>query len=238
MKTSILRTPTILFALIALPGSVLSQTQQVTASVAQTVSFEILEQPGCPVAISADHSSSLYSLIAVRLTNSGDQSVVAYVMRAKSKSVDHAEMVLVRSGIAPGKVHVQSISGAKYAQSKGEIAVLSLDYVEFADGSGWGEDKLGKSKQIAEFNRGRQLAITRLKSLIGNQDRPEILKLLTVTGSSGFGAPVSAREASPASVDFFGRGYEEIIKLLRSTAGKRVDESLELARKLEVMEIR
>jgi hypothetical protein len=185
MKTSILRTATILFALFGVTDSVLSQTRQVTASVAQTVSFEILEQPGCPFAISTDNSSSLYSRIAVRLTNSRDQNVTAYVMRAKSKSVDHSEMVIYRTGIAPSKVHVQSISGAKYAQSKGEIAVLSFDYVEFADGSSWGEDTLGKSKQIADFNRGRQLAITRLRSLGGNLDKPEILKLLTIAGSSG-----------------------------------------------------
>jgi hypothetical protein len=111
---------------------------------------------------------------------------------------------------------------------------LSIDYVEFADGMTWGGDQFGRSKYINAYLTGRNLAITRLKDLLGGTIPDDFQKLLDAFGSYSVSEPANIHRPDMSNRQTL-LGYREVITMLRRS-NKRTEEAQDLARKLELME--
>ena len=66
--------------------------------------------------------------------------------------------------------------GKLYSHST-EKLYLSIGYVEFEDGSTWGEDYQKQSEHISGFNEGRKAAVKHIKNLLGSQNKNELTDL-------------------------------------------------------------
>jgi hypothetical protein len=113
---------------------------------------------------------------------------------------------------------------------------VSVDFVRFTDGRTWGEDSLGRSKQIVAYLEGRSLALSRLNELLVGHDDTEIRKAFDVFGASSFSEPnLFPGGRGPRNMDWRSRGYEEVLNILRRTP-RSSEFARDLARRIEVME--
>ena len=222
--------------IFGLAGMLFGQTQRaVMPTPPPQAAIEIVEQPGSPLKFSVDEQAvaRFLPVAALKVTNVGKQGVRAYVIRIDDGPGHYAIQFLFQP-LEAGADRVEIIPAFSNANREGTRQV-SFDVVEFADGTTWGADALGKSKKITDFHRGRNIAIARLKELIGDQDPTDFMKTIEVFKSSSFGGQITSPDPREDNLDYAIRGYEQIISLLRKSP-RRPDESKELARKLELMQ--
>ena len=197
--------------------------------------FEIREQPDSPLRLVAfkDPKRPLPgSPITIR--NDGGSVIVAFVLRVDVEPYGISHVVFLgQKGLAVGESKVQGMGMPRLIDDTAKPAI-SIDYVQFADGSSWGDDALGKGKAVKDFLAGRALALSRLKELLAGQDDSDYQRTFDVFSSSSFSEPNLPTPRGPGIMDWGARGYEEIINLLRRMP-RRSEEAKDLARKLEIM---
>ena len=228
----------IVLATLILGATVFSfgQTQTGATAVIPSVSYEIVNQPDCPLNISIYvRMAARTSTAPLRITNNDSSTVTAFVLHVDGgPRLDHSYIVFVTGktgkGLASGEVRTVAVSVRADPENTVK-PVISLDYVLFVDGKTWGADSIGRSKEIKAFINGHDLAVKRLKKLLLDKDNTDFIRAIEPYGSSSSGAPVSNSYVT----DFYARGYESVIKGLRRMS-KRADEAKELARQLELME--
>jgi hypothetical protein len=213
------------------------QTRTASTAVIPAVAFDIADQPDAPLAVSIETKvASAMPGAPLRITNNGAATVVAYVLHIKATPRDQSHTTIFGKGIAPAASHIQGVFIPAPANGSPR-PVVSIDYVQFEDGRTWGDDTLGKSKNVRAYFEGRSLSLSRLKDLLAGQDDTDFMKLIDVPHSTGFGEPVfPPGQRDPHNIDYTAKGYEEIINILRRMP-KRSDEAKELARKLELMQL-
>ena len=229
---------TILAAVVLLGTAALSfgQTRPAATGVIPSVTFEILEQTDSPLTVSVDKRLvSGMPGAPLKITNNGASAVNAYVLYVKAGKLQQTYMTFLGKGIPIGESHTQGVSVPPVPGGT-DHPVVSVDYVQFDDGRSWGDDALGKSKNVQAFLAGRALAISRLKDLLAGQDDTDFMKSIDTFRSSSFGEPVLPAGRPPRNIDYTAKGYDEILNVLRRMP-KRADEAKELARKLELMQL-
>jgi hypothetical protein len=201
------------------------------------IEFEIKEQVDSPLRLLVEPmpAGRMMPGSPVTVRNDGGAVIAAFVLRADVEPHGMNKLVIVGpKGLALGQKLLQSMGITRFDESPGK-AVLSVDYVLFADGSGWGDDSLGMGKHAAAYLKGRALALERLETLLVGQDDTEIKRSLEVFGSSSFAQPNLIPEGrAPRAMNFEARGYEEVINILRRMP-RNTEQGRDLARKLEVM---
>lgn len=202
-------------------------------------------QPTVPAAIVVD--IALQSDSPIRLLDVGDRPagivVVTFKVQNNASLPIRGYVLVVDTGkgkrtyttilpekpIEPGKSASRGIGTGR--ESRLSIAV---DHVLFTDGTTWGTDTYGRSKLINSYIEGRELAVTRLRELVGDADAADFLAPLKVFGSYSIGGPVSPERAGFEILQRQ-KGYYDVLSSLRRMT-KRKAEAQELARKLELME--
>jgi len=217
-------------AIVGFPIGTLAQTiQQIPATPSQ-LTVDIAEQPDCPLRLSLDAPPLRPPSFTVKLVNTGDKPIEAFVL-----IVDADRGKQIHTTIRPVKMIGTETSVFENAGifKEGKFT-LSIDYVEFADGTTWGADQFGRSKYINAYLTGRNLAITRLKDLLGGNIPDDFQKLLDAFGSYSLAEPANANRPDLSKRQTL-QGYREVISMLRRST-KRTEEAQDLARKLELME--
>ena len=231
--------PTLTFTslvfIFSLAGMLSGQTQRIPMPSPPQAAIEIVEQPGSPLKFSVDEQAAARfgPVAALKVTNVGKQSVRAFIIRIDDGPGHYAIEFLLQP-LEPGADRMEIIPTFSNAKREGTRQV-SFDAMEFADGTAWGADTVGKAKKITDFYRGRNIAIAKLKELIGDQDPRDFMMTIEAFRSSSFGGQISNPDPREENVDYAVRGYEQIISLLR-TSPRRPDEAKEFARKLELMQ--
>lgn len=195
------------------------------------IKYEILQQPGCPLGITVRGLKILGSpSLTLKLENTSDRLIRAFVLVVEGES-QKSVYISIRPGksIEPGSFVLQGASAGKEKK-----VFLSLDYVEFADGTSWGADAMQRSGQVAAYFKGRQLAITRLKEMLNADEAAEFLNLLNILFfyTQSERAEAVLRDALKTQTL---RGYRHVIEHLRKMRVK-TEQARDLARKLELME--
>jgi len=129
--------------------------------------------------INVDNSPSSYQTVNYTVQNISGQPIRGYVILGSGKdtgkivtnffpvksfqvdSINQDELNLERSNIQPS-----------------DILSLSIDYVEFEDGSSWGIDSQGQSEHIAGGRAGVESATEQLKSLVDKRETASLNALL------------------------------------------------------------
>jgi hypothetical protein len=166
--------------------------------------------------------------------NDSSSVVAAYVLRVDVEPYGLSELVIIGpKGLAVGDARVQGLPMSNYREGSAK-PVVSVDFVQFADGKTWGDDSLGKSKHVAAYLKGLNEAFARLQEMLVGQDAAEIYKTFEVFGSASIAEPNMPTGRPPRYVDYAARGREEVINILRrmprnSELGKDLANRLETA---------
>lgn len=200
------------------------------------IEVDIREQPDSPIHLTMDDTfKGRMPGTPLKVRNDGGSTVAAYVLRVDVEPFGINQMVILGpKGLTVGDARVQGLPMSNYREGSAK-PVVSVDYVQFTDGKTWGEDNLGRSKNVADYLKGRNEALARLQEMLAGQDATDINRALDVYSSSSFAEPsILPAGRPPRYVDYYVRGYEEVINILRRMP-RNTELGRDLAHQLETM---
>ena len=200
-----------------------------------SVEVDIRDQPDAPVHLAMDEAvKGRMPGTPLRVRNNSGSTVAAYVLRVDVEPFGLSQMVILGTkGLPVGDARVQALPMSNYREGTAK-PVVSVDYVQFADGKTWGEDSLGRSKHVAAYLKGRNDAIARVQEMLAGQDATEINSMFERFGSSSFAEPNLPTGRPPRYVDWSVRGFEEVVNTLRRMP-RNTELGRDLAKRLEAM---
>ncbi len=217
------------------PPRIATMTMGVPLPLPPPVDVELREQPDSPIHLTMDTGLKVRMPgTPLKVRNDSASTVAAFVLRIDVEPYGQNQMVVLgQKGLPVGESRFQGLSIPPGREGTPK-AVVSVDYVQFIDGRSWGEDTLGRSKNVAAYLQGRSLAVTRIREALAGRDGTDIDRVLDTFGSAGFAEPNLPAGRAPRYVDYTARGYEEVINILQRMP-RNSELGLELARKLEAM---
>lgn len=216
-----------------------SQTKKDDFSSQRAVKAAVMEQKDSPLRITivnVDNSPLSYQVIISSLQNVSNKPIRAYTLLGDgSKS---SGKVITSSFttelLQAGQSVINSFDLERQSIKEGETVLLSIDYVEFEDGSSWGNDNQRKSKALAGEREGRKVAIKQLKDLLKNQNlssASDITNLLKDLEEITVYVPdVNQSDEWKRG---FRLGYKSVVSILQGIEGKKIEK---LTQKLDEME--
>jgi hypothetical protein len=203
------------------------------------IRVEIVEQKDCPLRImvvNVDNSALSAQNIVYSLQNISNKSIRAYTLLGDGKSDGK---VVTNSFISklfqPSEYEYGDFFVEREIAKEEKTISLSIDYVEFEDGSAWGNDSQKKSKEIAGAREGRKAAIQHLKGLLKNQnatDETGIKTFLKQDIKQIIVAVPNTIQSDEWKTGFRG-GYKAVISVLQRIREQEIET---LAQKLDEME--
>lgn len=129
--------------------------------------------------VNVDNSDSTFQLVNYAIQNVSNKPIRAYTLLSQRKVGGK----IIASSFTNKLFQPQAVNTLQYAEERANIKSnekisFSIDYVDFADNSSWGEDTQLTSKQFADELIGRKAAIKDLKILIKNQNTGTLGNLL------------------------------------------------------------
>lgn len=215
------------------------QTQKDDYSSQQPVKVEVMEQKDCPLRImvvNVDNSNLSFQIIAYSLENISDKPISAYVLLGDGKNNGKIITNLFTTKLfQTGKYEFSDFFVERETIKENEAVFLSIDYVEFSDGSSWGSDSQGKSEEIAGQREGVKTAIKQLKDSIKNQSASNAknTKNLLEKDIKEIEVDMPNTNQSDEWKKGFRSGYKGIISTLQR---EREQKSENLIKKLDEME--
>lgn len=198
------------------------------------IDVEIREQLNGPVKLVRNERIRSMPGLGLEVRNEGVTVAAGLVIRVDAEPYGMNSLVAYGpKGLGPGESKMNSVGMAGLPDQSKRPQVY-IDFVLFVDGSSWGDDTLGRSKDLREFVEGRNLAMTRLEQLLAGRSDAEIKQALNVFGASSFSAPNLPTGRPAREIDFSARGYESIVMILRRMP-RSVELGQDLARELELM---
>jgi len=199
------------------------------------VEVDIRDQPDSPIHIAMDEAvKGRMPGTPLKVRNDSSSTVAAYVLRVDVEPFGLSQMVILGTkGLAVSDARVQALPMSNYREGSAK-PVVSVDYVQFADGTTWGEDSLGRSKHVAAYLKGRNDAIARVQEMLVGQDATEINGMFERFGSASFAEPNLPAGRPQRYIDWSVRGFEEVVNVLRRMP-RNTELGRDLAKRLEAM---
>ena len=196
----------------------------------QPLKIEVAVQDICPLKITlvdVDNSDSSFQKINYAVQNVSGKPITGYVIWESGKSTGK-----VATNFFPIKPFQASViyTGESFVERENikddENVSLSVDYVEFADGSSWGNDTQGQSKHIAGGRAGVNAAAEQLSDLIGKGE-VGVLTALLKRDLVDIEVPLSGTAQNDKWQYGFRSGYKSAVSFLNKHWGKEDKEILE-----------
>ena len=214
------------------------QTKVADFSNQPDVKVKLLEQKDCPLQITfinVDNSSLSNQTINYSLQNLSNKSIRAYTLIGNAKNDGKIITVSFTTELfEPNKYEFNNLFLERETIKKNSSATLSVDYIEFEDGSSWGADSQGQSKEIAGEREGRKAAIKELKESIKRQNSTDVLMNLLKQDIKKINVSVPNTKESDQWKKGYRLGYKAVISVLQDL-DKSEDANLHL-KKLDEME--
>lgn len=206
-----------------------SQTKKEDFSNQQPVKVEVMEQKDSPLRITiinVNNSPLSYQEIIISLQNVSDKPIRAYTLvgdagKSSGKVITNSFATeLLQIGLSV----TNSIDLERQSIKEGETALLSIDYVEFEDGSSWGNDNQRKSKVLAGEREGRKVAVKQLKDLLKNRNISSMSDITNLLKDLE-GTIVQVPEANQSDEwkRGFRLGYKSVISILQGIEGHKIE---------------
>ena len=200
------------------------------------VKFEAAPQLGCPVELTVVGVSNRGPEAMLRLKNVGTKAIKVHTIVINADPRSYLWTSIIEPiRLQPGQSHSEPVTIIFPNQNKGGVATVSLDYIEFSDGTTWGSDVFGKSKDVAKYREGRKVAIANLMRLLRGTDAADFTHELDLQPGARYGEPVLTPDELSHKVDYTNKGYQSVILMLDHMK-THVDEAIDLAKKLQEMQ--
>lgn len=215
-----------------------SQIRKDDFSSQRPIKAVVIEQKDNPLritVINVDNSPLSYQEVICSLQNVSNKPIRSYTLLGESKGSGKIITGFFATRLLQtGESKTDTIPLERRGIKEGEAVLLSIDYVEFEDGSFWGNDSRGKSKALAGQREGTKASIRELKALIKNQN---VSKANNVTNLlrdlENVMVDVPDANQSDEWKRGFRLGYKSVISILQGIEGQNIEN---LAKKLDEME--
>lgn len=135
---------------------------------------EVAKQSDSPLLITIiniDNSNTDSQLVNYSVQNVNNKSVRAFTVSCISKSTGKIiTRYLTFKLFQPREVDNGQIAIERFNIKSDETLSFSIDYIEFEDGSSWGNNIYKQSEKIAGERAGRQEVISKIKGLISSNN--------------------------------------------------------------------
>ncbi|HEX8197896.1 MAG TPA: hypothetical protein VF571_17020 [Pyrinomonadaceae bacterium] len=141
---------------------------------------EVVTQEDSPVrltVINVDNSQQSFQAVNFSIQNISPKKIRAYVILHNDKSGAGKTSISFLERFTPGQITQDTFSEERVNIKKDGKLFLSLDYVEFDDGSVWGKDTQKQSEYIAGQNEGQKAAVNKFNLLI-HQNKDAVIEFL------------------------------------------------------------
>jgi len=217
--------------LVFLMSSVLAQSSDEKLK-NQPIIAGVVSQDGSPLQITVvnvDNSAPDYQLVNFTVQNTGNKSVRGYVIEGANKNTGK-----IITNFFPAKLFQATVTFTEELLIEREniksdkTLSLSIDYVEFEDGSSWGKDTQSQSENIAGGRVGAEAAVEQLKKLVEKRDSAALTALLKNNlAELEVSLPETSGNKSEKWKSGFRSGYKSIISFLKVHRDKGDNELLE-----------
>ena len=127
-----------------------------------------------------DNSASSFQRVDLVLQNTSAKSIRAYVLLGQAKTTGKINTYSFATKLLRvNEFHEGEVFLEREAIRESKQLFLSIDYAEFEDGSSWGADSQGFSKNIAGERAGRLAAIKKIRELVVARNLAEVTNLLS-----------------------------------------------------------
>lgn len=238
LSTTSGRSISLLFTMILTAGLLyaLSNLQviarMISAKSAPAPDITIKKQPGAPIRISSakvDTATEHGPRIEIVVSNSIDKTVSAYAIRydylygrKKVTSSFLTSFDSIDAALKPG-TSVNDEQGGIEISEPLEKVVLSVDFVEFLDGSVWGPDIYRSAERLAGQRAGAQAAAEYLLKILKERGPNTVM---TTLEQENFG-PNPPQDKQPRWIEGYSVGLNIVRERLRQNAATQTANAIE-----------
>jgi hypothetical protein len=203
--------------LVAALATLASSSRNLIAT-AKPASYDvqIAPQPDSPlrVTIQTVTASTSFEVAAdLAVTNIGDKSISSFAVRhddylqggSKASGVTLVTAASVNGALLPNASNPVSTGAHKYSEEVVKI-ILSIDFVEFTDGTTWGEDKEKSAELLAGRRAGAKTAREKLSERFQKEGAASVAQAIERDGGGEEFAPPSDKSL------IWQRGYTNGVK--------------------------
>lgn len=161
---------------IFLVKNVLAQTSDNKFKNQPPVIAKVVEQKDCPLLVTimnVDNSNNLFQRVDFTVQNVSGKNIRAYTVLSKRITTTIPTTKLFQVG----ESKIDALFVERESVKSPEV-FFSIDYVEFEDGSFWGEDTQKESERIEGERAGRKKALEELNKLVKDNDFAKLKSLL------------------------------------------------------------
>jgi hypothetical protein len=183
--------------------------------------------------IDIDNSALSVQKVNYTIQNIANKPVKGYVVWAKGKNTGKITTnFFPTKSFQPGAFYTEELFLERENIKPDESLSLAIDYVEFEDGSSWGEDVQGQSEHLIGARAGVEVAVKELRNLINNRETVALTALLEKK-------LVDVDVSLPKSVQSekwqkgFTDGYKTIVGFLKNQRGQGHNELLKKLNEIE-----
>jgi len=146
----------------------LATRELLAAAKTQLANVEVRTQAGVPITITSINvtsSNPKQPVFTYEVVNPSDKAVSAYAIRhdvtvgtTETSGVSFTSLWSISSLLDPQTRSPEEFGGTTYGAAVSKV-ILSVDFVEFADGSTWGDDTFKMSEKLAGRRAGGQATL-------------------------------------------------------------------------------
>lgn len=216
--------------------NVLAQKEENDFKDQKPVKAEVMDQKDNPLRImvaSVDNSPLAYQEILFSMQNNSNKPIKAYTLLVDGKRSGKVVTGFFTAKKFPtGESVIKNLDIERSNITEGETILISVDYVEFEDGSSWGSDSTGNSKLLAGQREGTKSAITQLKNLSRNQNVNSVINFLN-QDLQGITVDIPNMDQSDEWKRGFRLGYKSVISILQEIKEEKVEKVFEKLNEME-----
>jgi hypothetical protein len=178
----------------------------------------IEEQPESPIRVvlqGSELADSVVPVVELTIVNISTNAIRAYTIKYETVSNttgsggwDVSIPAAKKAALTSGATASMEISGTTYAPPLNSMRV-SVDFVEFADGSTWGPDKYNTRDRIGGMRAGAQAARERLSEVLTTSGPEAVMRTVNERSADGISRPSTG---SPQ----WTQGFEEGIGFIKA----------------------
>jgi hypothetical protein len=187
---------------------------------------EIVKQKNCPLTITiinVDNSASSFQKVDFVLRNVSNKSVRAYVLLGQANTTGKINTYsFATKFLRANEFHEGEVFLERVAIRESKQLFLSIDYAEFEDGSSWGADSQGFSKNISGERAGRLAAIRELKNVITSDNLAYLTGLLN-QDITEMAIDLPKSKQSEGWKKGYKTGYKTVFSMLQSSEEKDIE---------------
>ena len=195
------------------------------------VSAEVLQQTDSPIFLSVvnvDNSEGLFQKINFTMQNISDKSIKAYALTGRGTITSIHTKKLFEPDKMTNEVYYVERENIK----PNMVITLSIDYVEFEDGTSWGADVFKQSEIIKGYKNGKAGAIEKIRELINKRDS-KTLRNLFRQESIETAVPAPDSKQTDNWQRGFKLGYKSVIRNMQEDKEQNLDSLSKQLNKIE-----